>query len=76
MPVMYISTIGFYHFYTSFSDLDLGQGLQGQHKAKPVGFIFSRYFRMNDMKLSMAMKQFKLNILRLALTETSDQETV
>ena len=32
---------GLLQFYLTFSDLDLGWGLQGQHKAKPVDLIFS-----------------------------------
>ena len=48
-------------FYNSFSDLDLGWGWQGQHKAKPVVFYV---FQLNGMKLNVVMKQFRLDMLR------------
>ena len=38
------SSIKYYLFNTSFSDLDLGRGCQDQHKAKSAGFIFFAHF--------------------------------
>ena len=50
-------------FYTTFTDLDLGSGSQGQCKAKPVGFIFSHIFQLIRMKYDMVLKQFHLILL-------------
>ena len=48
---------------TTFSDLDLGWGSQDLHRTKFVGFIVFTVFQMNEVKC-MAIKHFKLNILR------------
>ena len=56
-------------FYTTFTDLDLAYGSQGQPEVKLIGFIFSHDFHLIGMKLDMVMKQFKLNILRLLLSK-------
>ena len=50
-------------FYTSFTDLHLCLGSQGQRKAKPLGFIFVHIFQLIRMKFVMVLKQFSLNIL-------------
>ena len=52
-----------------FNYLDLVWGSQGQSKAKPVGFIFSVSFQMIRVKFDEGLKQFKLNILILLLSE-------
>ena len=39
-----------------FTDLDLGWGSQGQHKAKPPGFIFSYTFHLIRLKFNMVLK--------------------
>ena len=57
------------HCIFPFTDLDLGWGVTGQHKAKPIGFIFSHPFHLTRMKFNVVMKQFKLNILRLLLSK-------
>ena len=51
-------------FYTTFSDLDLGLGSQGQHKGKPVNFIFSHIFNCSGWNLILV-----LNTLMLLLSE-------
>ena len=56
-------------FCTIFSGLDLGRVSHGQHKAKPLGFIFSHTFQLNEIKFGMIIKQFKLNVLGLLLSE-------
>ena len=44
--------------YTTFTDLDLAWGSQGQCKVKPIGFILSHTFHLIRMKFDVAMKQF------------------
>ena len=44
-------------FHTAFTDLDCVYGSHGEHKAKPVGFIFSHTFHLIRMKFHV-MKQF------------------
>ena len=56
-------------FYATFSNLDLGWGLQGQRKAKPVGFIFSHTLQLVEIEFDVELKQFKLNILMLIFSE-------
>ena len=46
------------------------QGGQGQRKAKPLGFIFSNSFLTVKVKFEMVLKQFKLNIMILFLSES------
>ena len=63
--------------YVARSDLDFGKGrggggVQGQHKAKPVGVIFFCIFQLNGMNYGIVMEQFMLNILRLLLSEICD----
>ena len=60
-------------FYTTFTDLDLAWGSQGQCKAKHNGFIFSHTFHLIRMKFIVVMKQFKLNVLRLFLTKVYEK---
>ena len=55
--------------YITFTDLNLDLGLQGQHKAKPLSFILSYTFQLIRMKTDLVLKQFKLNILILFLSE-------
>ena len=43
---------------------------QGQRRAEPFGFIFLNTLLQNGMKFGMVMKEFKLNILTLHLSET------
>ena len=69
IPAMLMVAIHFYHFIPLFLYFDRALWSQGQHKAKPVGFIFSRIFRLIRMKFDVLMKQFKLNILRLLLSK-------
>ena len=69
IAAMLLGTIWLLPFCTTFTDLDIAWGSQGQHKAKPAGFIFSQTFPLIRMKFDMMMKQFKLNILRLLLRE-------
>ena len=45
-------------FYPIFTDLDLSQGTQVRHKAKPLGFIFSLSFPMIRMNFDVALKLF------------------
>ena len=47
-------------FYTTFTDLELDLGAQGQHKAKPIGFIFSNTFLSDQDAIWCGDKQFKL----------------
>ena len=35
-------------FYTTFTDIDLARGSQGQYKAKPIGFTFSHFLSDQD----------------------------
>ena len=49
----------------NFTDLDLGWWLQGQGKAKPLGFTFL----LIRIKFGVVLKKFKLNILTLFLSE-------
>ena len=46
-----------------------GGGSQGQHKAKPVGFIFLHTLNWSGSDLIVVLKQLKLNILLLLLKE-------
>ena len=64
-------------FYTTFSGLCLSRVSNGQqkkpkqtNKKKHVGFIFSHSFQVNWIKWSVVMKQFKLNILILLLSDS------
>ena len=59
-------------FYTTFTDLDCALVSQGQHTAKSIRFIFFfvHTFHLIRMKFDVVMKQFKLNILRLFLSNT------
>ena len=50
-------------FCSIFTDLDLAWGLQGQHKAKTFGLIFSHTSELIRMKLVLLLKQFQLNSL-------------
>ena len=68
IPVMLIGTIDFYYFIP-LTDLDLAWVSQDQCKAKPLGFIFSYTFQLIRMKFIIVLKQFKLNILILLLSE-------
>ena len=63
---MLIGTIDLYHFIP-LTDLDLAWGSQGQHKAKPISFIFSHSSDCDE--IHVVMKQSKLNILRLLLSK-------
>ena len=64
-PAMLIGTIDLYHFIP----LLLTLALPGQCKAKPLGFIFSHTFHLIRMKFDLLLKQFKLNIQILFLSE-------
>ena len=46
IPAMLMDTIDLYCFDSTFSDLDVDWGLQGQWKAKLVGFIFVHTFQL------------------------------
>ena len=52
-----------YYSYTTFIDIALTRGSQGQHKAKHICFIFSHSFDLVRIKFDVTIKQFKLNIL-------------
>ena len=45
-------------------------GSQGQRKPKSVGFIFSHTLQMIRMKFDMVLKQIKLDIFILFLSES------
>ena len=62
---MPVGTSDFYHYYTTFTDLDITLGSQGLCKAKPVGFFFLHTFKLIEMKFDIVLKQFKLNIMIL-----------
>ena len=57
-------------FCATFSHTELGWELQGLNVAKPVHFTFSHTFKLIRMQYNIALKQFKLNILILILSET------
>ena len=68
-----------YHFHATFSNLNLSLGSQG----KPVNCILGHNFQLIRMKFCVVIKQFKLNILTLLLSEiywrreiTADQHCV
>ena len=56
-------------FDTTFSDLNVGWGSQGQLKVKAFGFIFSHTFYLIQMEYDLMLKQFKLNIWYHVLRE-------
>ena len=62
IPTMLIGTNDFHHFSLA---VDVGLGSQGQHKAKPVCFIFSHTFQLIRMKYGVRLKQFRLIMLLL-----------
>ena len=79
-PASLIGIIDFYRFKPLALTLTLpgrgrgqgrggGGGSQGQCKAKPLGFIFSYTFQLIWMKFNLLLKQFKLNIAILFLSE-------
>ena len=45
-----------------------GRGSQGQHKAKPRGFLFLAQCSTDQDEIDVLLKQFKLNILILFLS--------
>ena len=68
--------LGITHFFilamligTTFTELDRAWGSQGQHKAKPLGFIFSHTFQLIRMKIDVGMMvdAIKFYILILVL---------
>ena len=74
-PTFFLSCHAYRHlrllpFYTTFTDLDLAWGSRDPHKGKPIGLgFFLHTFHLMKMKFDMAMKQFKLNTLRLLLSK-------
>ena len=64
LPAPLTTTI-LYHFHWPWP----WWGSLGQHKAKPIGFIFSHTFQLSRMKIDLVMKQFKLLILTQLLSE-------
>ena len=67
---MHIGTIDFYHLYKyQFHWPLLWLGSQDQLKAKPVWFIIFLTSPLIMMKFNVVLKQFKLNILTLLLSE-------
>ena len=66
---MPIGTNDFNHFIPLSLTLIFTGESQGQHKAKPIGFIFSQTFQLIRMKFNVVLKQFKQNILILLLSE-------
>ena len=70
---MLTSPIGFYNFInTTFTDLDLGWGSQGQRKAKPLGFIFFHNFQLIRMKYDMVLKQVCYGVEAIQVDEHPD----
>ena len=69
IPAIHIGTIDFYHFISTFTDLGHCCRSQGQCKAKPLGFIFSHTFQLIRRKFDILLKQFKLKILMLFMSE-------
>ena len=61
---MLLGTIDFCHFIPLLLTLNLPWFTKSA-QSKPIGFIFSHTFHLMRMKFDMAMKQFKLSILRL-----------
>ena len=68
MPAMFMGTI-LLPFNTTFGGLDHGFRSQGQCEAKPFGFIFLHAFQLIMIEFDKVLKQFKLNILKLLLSE-------
>ena len=69
IPAMLIDTTELNHFIQLFADFDLAWESQDYRKAKPVGYIFFHICHLIRLKSDVVMKQFKLNILRLFLSE-------
>ena len=44
-----------------FSILDIGQELQGEQEAEPVGFIFLQKSQLIRIRFSVVLKEFELN---------------
>ena len=74
IPALLTGNIDFFHFITTFTNLDLawvgggggggggGRGSQGQCEAEPIGFHFSYIFHLIRMKFGVVMKHFAFNI--------------
>ena len=62
-------TIDFYHFSPFSLTLTLLCSHKIRQKEKPVGLIFSLTFHLVRMEFDVMIKQFKLNIMRLFLSE-------
>ena len=68
IAVMLIGTIDCYHFIP----LSMTMTLAGDHKSaqsKTLAFIFSNTFQAIKMKFYLEVKQFKLNILTVLLSQ-------
>ena len=56
-------------FCTTFNDLDLGRGSQGQRKVKPFSFIFLLYLVCLKRIIEACLSQKKLNLVSLCLKQ-------
>ena len=65
---MFIGTYGFYHFIPLSVTLTLAGGHKVSTKQNLLA-SFSYTSQLNGIKFGVVMKQFKLNILRLLLSE-------
>ena len=60
-------------FHTTFNDLFVCLESQGQRKAKPVGFILSHTSHLIRMKFDIILKQIRLSILILSLSQLENR---
>ena len=56
---------GLLPLYTTFTDLDICWGSQGNCKAKPLSFNFSHVFQLIRVKFDIVLKLLKLNNMTL-----------
>ena len=72
-PAMHIGSIDFNHFVPLSLTLTFPGGHKVSGKQKHLVFIFMQSFQLIRMKFDIALKQFKLNILMLLLSEIIKQ---
>ena len=75
IPAMLVCTIDFYLSIT-LCDLDLGCWSHDQNKVKPVDFFLSHTFRLNGIKFTVLVKQFRLNIPRFFLVSLLESKEI
>ena len=73
---MLLGTTDFYHFIPRSLTSTLRMGSQSQRKVKPPAFVFSHTFQLIRMKLYLVLKQVKLNIVIILLSDTTFEREI